>query len=121
MENVTWWKNWQKLQKMKPISSDKKSKVQISLLTFCYRGKVHFPFSKGQSRIKFSYTNLYSHLNSSSIFHPPISILIIPYLFVSDSLWKPMRRSYGASYLRNYKRNYNYKMKIYYIKPSSLF
>jgi hypothetical protein len=57
----------------KPISSDK-SKVQISLLTFCYRGKFIFLFQKDNQELNSSYTNLYSHLNSSSIFHPPISI-----------------------------------------------
>jgi hypothetical protein len=89
----------------KPISSDK-SKVQISLLTFCYRGKFFFfLFQKDNQELNSSYTNLYSHLNSSSIFTHQFPFLNNTVFLFSDSLWrKPMRRSYGASYLRNYKK-----------------
>jgi hypothetical protein len=65
----------------KPISSDK-SKVQIPLLTFCYRGKFFFSLFKRDNQELNSYTNLYSHLNSSSIFTHNFHFLIIPYFFV---------------------------------------
>jgi hypothetical protein len=85
----------------KPISSDKKKSSNLFADLFLLQSKFFFSLFSKETIKNSSYTNLYSHLNSSSIttnFH----FLIIPYLFVSDSLWQP--GSLGASYLRNYKR-----------------
>jgi hypothetical protein len=61
----------------KPISSDKKQSSNLFADLFVTEASsFNFPFfQKGNNQeLNSSYTNLYSHLNSSSIFHPPISI-----------------------------------------------
>jgi hypothetical protein len=50
MENVTWWKNGAS-EDDKPISSDKKSKVQTLCWPFVTEVKfLIFPFSKGNNQ-----------------------------------------------------------------------
>ncbi|PWA07491.1 hypothetical protein DB895_00085 [Flavobacterium psychrotolerans] len=61
----------------KPISSDKKSASQENEVLFFQNVKsfqIRALYFQNSAKINASYSNLYSHLNSYTIFHPPTII-----------------------------------------------